>query len=137
MTLVPNSQHAQQDVLIADSRKADDRENEVQKHGKTCSSSRADFRIPGIPHSTVEQVETNGKETVRRLTEKFENHPNRNCMLKDFEKSEEINHLSQESKDLITVSRLRFVLGTWYHLLHMRRMHAPYGKESTIQQRQI
>ena len=63
---------------------------------------RVDFRIPGIPHSTVEQVETNRQETLRRLIEQFENHPNRNMLLKDFEKSEEINHFSQESKDLIT-----------------------------------
>ena len=33
--------------------------------------------------------------------EQFENQ-NRNVLLKDFEKSEEINHLRQESKDLIT-----------------------------------
>ena len=53
VTLVPNSQHDQKDVLITDSRKSDDCENEVHKHRETCSSSRADFRIPGIPHSTV------------------------------------------------------------------------------------
>ena len=32
VTLVPNSQHAQKDVLITDSRKSDDRENEVHRH---------------------------------------------------------------------------------------------------------
>ena len=101
MTLVPNSQHAQKDVVITDLRESDDRENEVQEHRETCSRSRVDFRIPSIPHSTVEQVETNRKETARRLIEHLENHPNRNLLLKDFEKSEEINHFSQESKDLI------------------------------------
>ena len=100
--LVPNSQNVQKDVLVTDSRKSDDRENEVQKHRATCSRSRVDFRIPGIPHSTVEQVETNRKETVGRLIEQFENHPNRNMLLKDFVESKEINHFSQESKDLIT-----------------------------------
>ena len=60
------------------------------------------FRIPGIPHSAVEQVETNRKEKVRRLIEQFENHPNKNVLLKDYKKSEEINHFSRESKDLIT-----------------------------------
>ena len=91
VTFVPNSQHSRKDVLIKDSRKSDDRENEVHKHRRTCSSSRVDFRIPGIQHSIVEQVETNRKETVERLIEQFENHPNRNVLLKDFEKSEEIN----------------------------------------------
>ena len=66
VTLVPNSQHDQKDVLITESRKSDDCENEVQKHRRTCSSSRVDFRIPSIPHSTVEKVETNREETVRR-----------------------------------------------------------------------
>ena len=31
----------------------------------------------------------------------FENHPNRNMLLKDFESSEEIHQFNQESKDLI------------------------------------
>ena len=73
----------------------------VRANSETCSSSRVDFRVPGIPHSTVQQVETNCEETVRRLIEQFENHQNRNMLLMDFEKSEEINHFSQESKDLI------------------------------------
>ena len=49
-----------------------------------------------------EQVETNRKEKVRRSIEQFENHPNKNMLLRDYKKSEEINHFSQESKDLIT-----------------------------------
>ena len=87
-TLVPNSQHDQKDALITDSRKLHDCESEVHKHRETCGSNRVDFRILGIPHSTVEQVETNRKETVRRLVEQEENHPNRNMLLKDKEKSE-------------------------------------------------
>ena len=65
-------------------------------------------------------------------------------LLKDFEKSEEINHFSQGSKDLITemgiteilyfhetffeetMSGLRLILGNWYRILHMRKMHAGY-----------
>ena len=66
VTLVPNSQ-AEKDVLITDSRKSDDRENEVHKHRETCDSNRVDFRIPSIPHSTAQQVETKRKEKVRRL----------------------------------------------------------------------
>ena len=70
-------------------------------------------------------------------------------LLKDFEKSEEINHFSQESKDLIaemgnmeifefyedffeeTVSGLRLVLGNWSRKLYMRKMHAAYGRVDT------
>ena len=86
-----------------ESRESDDRENEVHQYRETCGSDHCvDFRIRGIPHSTVEQVETNRKEKVRRLLEQFESHPNWNMLLKDYKKSEEINHFSRESKDLIT-----------------------------------
>ena len=94
---MPNSHHVQKDVLVSESRKSDD-----TVRTKFKSTGRVDFRIPGIPHSTVEQVETNRNEKVRRLIEQFESHPKRNMWLKDFEKSEEINHFSQESKDFIT-----------------------------------
>ena len=103
VTLVPSSKHVQQDVHVAESRNSDDRENEVYQHRETCGSDHCvDFRIPGIPHSAVEQIETNRKEKVRRLIEQFESHPNRNMLLKDVENSEETIHFSQESKDLIT-----------------------------------
>ena len=98
VTLVPNSQHVQKDVLDTDSRNSDECENEGQQHRETCGSHFVDFRIPGILHSAVGQVETNRKEKVRRLIEQFESHPNKNMLLKDFEKSEEINHFSEESK---------------------------------------
>ena len=63
VTLVLYSQHNQQDVHVSESRKSDDRGNEVHQHRETCGSDRCvDFRIPGIPHSAVEQVETNRKK---------------------------------------------------------------------------
>ena len=62
-------------------------------HRETCGSDHCvDFRIPGIPYSAK----------VRRLIEQFEGHPSRNMLLKDYKKSEDSNHFSQESKDLIT-----------------------------------
>ena len=99
VALVPNSQHVQKDVLVSDSRKSDDRENEVHQHRKTCGSDHCvDFRIPGIP--LLNKLK-NRKEKVRRIIEQFESHPNKNMLLKDYKKSEEMNHFSQESKDLI------------------------------------
>ena len=91
------------------------------------------------------------KEKVRRLIEQFENHPNRNMLLKDYKKSEEINHFSQDSKDLVTemgnneilefyeTSSKRDIaqIGSWFCMLHMRKMHAAIGKKSTVEQRQI
>ena len=86
VTLVPNSQHVQKVALVSESRKSDDRENEVHQHRETCGGDHCvDFRILGIPHSAVEQVERYRKEKVRRLIEQFESHPNRNMLLKDFE----------------------------------------------------
>ena len=152
---MPNSHHSRKELLITDSRKPHECENEEHKHWDTCGSSRADFRIPGIPHSTAEQVETNRKETDRRLVEQFEKHPSRNKLLKDFEKSEEINHFSQESKDLITEMGNTEIFEFYetsskrqspdcalywengHRTLHMRKMHAAYGKGSSFQQRQI
>ena len=60
VTLVPNSQHAQKYVFITDSRKSDNRENEIHKLRRTCSSSRVDFRIPSI------RCWTGGDETAKK-----------------------------------------------------------------------
>ena len=47
-------------------------------------------------------MDTNPKETVKRLIQQFENPPNREWLSKDFIKTEEINRFGEESKDLIT-----------------------------------
>ena len=100
---MPNLQYVQKDVHVPESRTSDDRANEVHQHRETSGSDLCvDFRILGIPHSAVELVETNRKEKVRRLIEQLERHPNMNMLLMGFEKSKEIIHFSQESKDLIT-----------------------------------
>ena len=153
-TLAPNPQHSRKDPHNPDARESDNNESEKCKHRGTCSGN-IDFRIPGIPHSTGERVDTNHKETVERFIEQIENHPNRNVLLKDFEKVEEINHFSEESKKLIaemgkyrnlralrdffeeTMPGLCLVLGNWNSILHMRQMHAAHGTESTAQQKQI
>ena len=50
-----NLQHVQKDVHVSESRKSDDRENEVHQHRETSGSDhRVDFRIPGTTHSAVE-----------------------------------------------------------------------------------
>ena len=46
-------------------------------------------------------MDTKRKETVKRLIQQFENHPNRDLLLQDFNKTDEINPFSEESKDLI------------------------------------
>ena len=39
-----------------------------------------DFRIPGLPHSTVKHAQS---ASVRELIQKIENHPNRHALQKD------------------------------------------------------
>ena len=52
-----------------------------------------DFKIPGLPHSTVKQSQS---ASVSELIQKIENHPNR-----DLQQSQSFNPFSQESKQMI------------------------------------
>ena len=55
-----------------------------------------------MPHSTVQKEDSNRKETMKRLIQQFENHPNRCSFTQDLNKTEEFNPLSEKSKELIT-----------------------------------
>ena len=59
-----------------------------------------DFKIPGLPHSTVKQLQS---ASVRELIQKIENHPNRHALQRDFKQSQSFNPFSQESKQMIQV----------------------------------
>ena len=61
-----------------------------------------DYRIQGIPHSTDQKEVSNRKEIVKRLIQQFENHPNRDSLIEDLNKTEEFNPFSEKSKELIT-----------------------------------
>ena len=54
-----------------------------------------DFKIPGLPHSTVKQLQS---ANVRELIQKIENHPNRHALQRDLQQSQSLNPFSQESK---------------------------------------
>ena len=101
VVLTLHSQHERQDPPNPDERKSTDHQSEKRLYRETCRGN-IDYRIPGVPHSTVQQEDTNRKETVKRLIQQFENHPNRDLMLQDFNKTEKINPFSEESKGLIT-----------------------------------
>ena len=68
---------------------------------ETCRGN-VDYRIPSIPHSTVQKEDTNRKETVKRLIQQFENHPCHDSLIEDLNKTEEFNPFSEKSKELIT-----------------------------------
>ena len=75
--LKPNSRSGQQDQHEQEARKSSDHQRVSGSYGET-RSGNVDFRIPGIPHSiTVQQQDTNRKETVKKLIQLFENHPNK------------------------------------------------------------
>ena len=57
-----------------------------------------DFKIPGLPHSTVKQLQS---ASVRKLIQKIENHPNRHAHQRDLQQSQSLNPFSQGSKQMI------------------------------------
>ena len=57
-----------------------------------------DFKIPGLPHSTVKQLQS---ASVRELIQKIENHPNQHALQRDLQQSQSFNPFSQESKQMI------------------------------------
>ena len=57
-----------------------------------------DFKIPGLPHSTVTQLQS---ANVRELIQKIENHPNRQALQRELQQSQSFNPFSQESKQMI------------------------------------
>ena len=58
-----------------------------------------DFKIPGLPHSTVKQLQS---ASVRELIQKIENHPNRHALLqRDLQQIQSFNPFSQESRQMI------------------------------------
>ena len=60
--------------LLEDTRRKHPGESQRWKCRETCRGN-IDYRIPGIPHTTVQKEDSNRKETVKRPIEKFENHP--------------------------------------------------------------
>ena len=57
-----------------------------------------DFRIPGLPHSVVKQVEGS---RVRELVKKIENHPHRQFLQRDLQQNNAYNPFSEKFKKMI------------------------------------
>ena len=121
----PNSQCGRQGLPNPDARKSADHQSEQSVHRETCRSpledtrrkhlgesqrwrytetcrGNVDYRIPGIPHSTVQKKDTHRKETVKRLIQQFENHLSHDSLIEDLNMTEEFNPFSEKSKHLIT-----------------------------------
>ena len=98
--LKPNSRSSQQDQQEQDARSSCDHPCGSKGSGETWCNN-VDNRIPGIPHSAVKQQDTNRRDTVKKLIQQFESHPNKESILQDFKQTEKINKFSEKSQELI------------------------------------
>ena len=64
-------------------------------------SGNMDFRMQGLPHSTVQKQDDIRRETVKKLIHQFEKHPNRESLKADLEKNQQFNPFIEKSKELI------------------------------------
>ena len=81
--LKPNSQSGRQDQPDQEARTSSDHQRSSGSCGET-RGSNIDNRLPGLPQSTVQQQDTNRTETVKKLIQQFENHPNKESFLQDL-----------------------------------------------------
>ena len=100
--LKPNSQSGHQDQPDQEARKSSDHQSVSGSYGKPALAT-LNHRIPGISHhSTVQQQDTNRRETIKKLIQQFENHSNKEFFLQDLNKTEEIYTFNEKSKKLVT-----------------------------------
>ena len=107
--LTPNLHHGRQDLSNLEARTSADRQcKESEEYGETRSeeieeirSGNIDFRIQGLPHSTVQKEDDVRRETVKRMIHQFETHPNRESLMADLNKNHKFNLFSEESREWI------------------------------------
>ena len=100
VVLRANSHSGQQDQQEQDARTSCDQPSGSQSTRETWCNN-VDYRIPGIPLSTVEQEDTNRKDKVKRLIQQFESHPNKESFLQDMNQTEKIGDFNEKSQKLI------------------------------------
>ena len=105
--LAPDLQYGRRDFSNPEARtNADHRSKQSASYKETCRGN-VDNRIPGLPHSTVQNEDSNGKEIVKRLIQQNKNHQHRDSFIEDLNKTEELNPFSEKSKELITRMAIR------------------------------
>ena len=98
--LKSNPQYGPQDPQSQEARLSWELSCDSKSYGETCNIT-VDYRILGIPLSTVEQQDTNRENKVKKLIEKFESHKHEESFLQDLSQTQKINQFSKESQDLI------------------------------------
>ena len=81
VVLKANSQSGQQDQQEQDARAFCDHPSASQSSRETCCNN-IDYRIPGKPHSAVEQQDTNRRDKVKKLSQRFKSHPVKETFLR-------------------------------------------------------
>ena len=131
--LNPNSQSGQQDLPDQEARKSSDHQSASDRcYGETYSG-KVDYRIPGKPFSAVEQQDTNRKETVKKLIQQFENHPNKESFVQDLNKTGKIHKFREDSKKLITDMSNTEI----FELRFMWEMSDTFAKYSKVRQEEL
>ena len=95
VVLKSNSQIGLQDQREQDARTSYDQPSGSKSSWET-GSNTVDYRIPGI-----EQQDTHRKDKVKRLIEKFENHPNKKNLLSRLQADEGDQRVQREVEELI------------------------------------
>ena len=110
----PNLQHGRQDSSNFEARTSVGRESkeseETRCDGNSCRgpeefgetrSDNIDFRIQGLPHSTVRKRDDIRSETVKKLIRQFETHPNRESLMTELDKNQKFNPFNEKWRELI------------------------------------
>ena len=97
MMLRSNSQCGLQDPHGQEARSSWDAPSNSKSYGET-HNNIVDYRVSGIPLSTVEQQD---EKRVKKLIEKFEKHQHKESYLKDLSQTQKINEFSKKSQELI------------------------------------
>ena len=69
--------------------------SDSQIYGEGTCSNIVDYRVLGIPLSTVEQQDAKRENMVKTLIEKFEKHQRKESYIKDLSQTQKINEVQQ------------------------------------------
>ena len=83
-----------------DARSCSEPSSDSKSYGETWNDT-IDYRIPGMPLSTIEQQDTTRENKVKKLIGKFEHHQHKESFLQDLNQTEKMNKFSKESHELL------------------------------------
>ena len=91
------------DLPVQETRSSWESQQDAESYGEARSNT-CDYRIPGIPISTVKMQDARQQKNVTKLFEMFEKHQHKEQFLKDMSQKQEINKFSEESQQLLDMN---------------------------------